>query len=154
MAEPGEALPDALEQAIEDAFLRKPEIAVLVFPRPSDGRYPTDVTDVVGILHKSGVSVDYSADPMEAGTFDYKSDAAILPLIVIWLSQLGDLVGLINGFVALANHFLVSRPKQHLNLDIAVKDGRAYRRMKLDLTGPPKEYERVLRNALEQLTRK
>jgi len=51
---------------VREAFEAHPEAAILVFPRPADGRYPHEATDVVAVLDGAGLAVDYdTADDLD-----------------------------------------------------------------------------------------
>jgi hypothetical protein len=136
---------------VREAFAAHPESVVLVFPRGPDGRYPQEATDVVSVLHESGVAVDYATDPMAAGTYTYKSVELMLPAIVIALGAAGDVVTIANGVVDLVHYYLGRRPKARVEIDVGVKRGNDVRWVKIDVSGSPDHAERLTRDVLDRV---
>ncbi len=139
-------------RTVTAALVRSPAAAVLVFPR-SDGRYPDEATNVVGLFDEAGVGINYATDPVAAGNYTYKSAEILLPAVVIALAQVGDVVGLIEGFVRVVKYYLGRRPKAGLRMDVGVAEGDSVRWARIEVDGPPGEAEQMVRDVLDRVLR-
>ena len=134
--------------AVAEAFAAHPDVEVLVFPRPADGRYSHIAPDVVGILDEAGLAADYATDPLEAGTYTYKSIDVDLGAIVGIASTAGHLIGLVGGIVELVRFFL-RQPGRKVIVDIGRKRGDDVDWVHIEAQGSPDDGAAVVREVMK-----